>query len=109
MLLPTKATFTKTTYIYCKYMIKFFRRIRQQLIFENKTAKYLKYAIGEIKTCSDRNNILVVATKQMQHLVPLGTIYKCNVIENAIIYPVPKGTKTNLQTWSYQSYVQNGT
>jgi len=29
-------------------MIKFFRRIRQTLIMENKTSKYLKYAIGEI-------------------------------------------------------------
>ena len=29
-------------------MIKFFRRIRQNLIAENKTSKYFKYAIGEI-------------------------------------------------------------
>lgn len=29
-------------------MIKFFRKIRQQMINENKTSKYLKYAIGEI-------------------------------------------------------------
>jgi len=29
-------------------MIKFFRHIRQSLIMENKTSKYLKYAIGEI-------------------------------------------------------------
>jgi len=29
-------------------MIKFFRRIRQNLIVENKTGKYFKYAIGEI-------------------------------------------------------------
>ncbi|BAO76278.1 DUF6090 family protein [Winogradskyella sp. PG-2] len=29
-------------------MIKFFRRIRQQLLSEGKTAKYFKYAIGEI-------------------------------------------------------------
>ena len=29
-------------------MIKFFRHIRQNLIMENKTNKYLKYAIGEI-------------------------------------------------------------
>ena len=29
-------------------MIKFFRKIRQNLLFENKTGKYLKYAIGEI-------------------------------------------------------------
>jgi len=29
-------------------MIKFFRKTRQQLLTENKTGKYLKYAIGEI-------------------------------------------------------------
>lgn len=29
-------------------MIKFFRRIRQNLLSEGKTSKYLKYAIGEI-------------------------------------------------------------
>jgi len=29
-------------------MIKFFRHIRENLIMENKTGKYLKYAIGEI-------------------------------------------------------------
>jgi len=29
-------------------MINFFRKIRQQLLSENKTGKYLKYAIGEI-------------------------------------------------------------
>ncbi|MBO0329834.1 DUF6090 family protein [[Muricauda] lutisoli] len=29
-------------------MIKFFRKIRQQLLAENKFGKYLTYAIGEI-------------------------------------------------------------
>jgi len=29
-------------------MLKFFRHIRQSLIMENNTSKYLKYAIGEI-------------------------------------------------------------
>tara|TARA_R110002074_G_scaffold367649_1_gene541744 strand:+ start:142 stop:900 length:759 start_codon:yes stop_codon:yes gene_type:complete len=29
-------------------MIKFFRKIRQNLLLKNKTGKYLKYAIGEI-------------------------------------------------------------
>lgn len=29
-------------------MIKFFRKIRQNLLMENKTGKYLKYALGEI-------------------------------------------------------------
>ena len=29
-------------------MIKFFRKIRQNLLFEGKNGKYLKYAFGEI-------------------------------------------------------------
>ena len=29
-------------------MIKFFRKIRQNLLLEGKTLTYLKYAIGEI-------------------------------------------------------------
>jgi sensor domain CHASE-containing protein len=29
-------------------MIKFFRKIRQNMIKENRTSKYLLYAIGEI-------------------------------------------------------------
>ena len=29
-------------------MLKFFRKIRQQLLTENKFSKYLLYAIGEI-------------------------------------------------------------
>ena len=29
-------------------MVKFFRKIRQNLLMENKTGKYFKYAIGEI-------------------------------------------------------------
>ena len=29
-------------------MIKFFRKIRQNLLIKNKTGKYFKYAIGEI-------------------------------------------------------------
>jgi hypothetical protein len=29
-------------------MIKLFKKIRQNLLLENKTSKYFKYAIGEI-------------------------------------------------------------
>jgi hypothetical protein len=29
-------------------MIKFFRKIRQNLLMDNKTKKYFKYALGEI-------------------------------------------------------------
>ena len=31
-----------------EYMIKFFRKIRQSLLSENKFSRYLIYAIGEI-------------------------------------------------------------
>tara|TARA_R110000868_G_scaffold44318_2_gene148156 strand:+ start:3500 stop:3778 length:279 start_codon:yes stop_codon:yes gene_type:complete len=34
-------------------MIKLFRGIRQNLLNEGKTTKYLKYAIGEIKSTMD--------------------------------------------------------
>ncbi len=34
-------------------MIKFFRKIRQNLLMENKTGKYFKYAIGEIVLSND--------------------------------------------------------
>ena len=29
-------------------MIKFFRKIRQQMLNQNKTSRYFKYALGEI-------------------------------------------------------------
>ena len=53
-------------------MIKFFRKIRQNLLSEGKTGKYLKYAIGEIvlvvvgilialqiNNANERNKILI--------------------------------------------------
>ncbi|WP_159039906.1 hypothetical protein [Christiangramia fulva] len=48
-------------------MIKLFRNIRQNLLAEGKTSKYIKYAIGEIvlvvigvlEPCPFRDNILV--------------------------------------------------
>ncbi|MFT4661022.1 MAG: hypothetical protein ACI8XB_001293 [Patiriisocius sp.] len=43
-------------------MIKFFRRIRHQLLTENKFSKYLLYAIGEI--------LLVVIVVRMPALAP---------------------------------------
>jgi hypothetical protein len=39
-------------------MIKFFRRIRQTLLSEGKTGKYLKYAIGEILLMLDDSKSL---------------------------------------------------
>ncbi len=72
-------------------MIKFYRKIRQSLIAEEKTGKYLKYAIGEI--------ILVVAgilialqinnwneqrkqnILEQEYLIALKTEFENNVIE----------------------------
>jgi len=48
-------------------MIKFFRHIRQNLVVENKTGKYLKYAIGEI--------ILVVIGILQKHITIIKEIY----------------------------------
>ena len=39
---------TALNYLSLQPMIKFFRKIRYDLIVTNKTAKYFKYAIGEI-------------------------------------------------------------
>jgi hypothetical protein len=43
-------------------MIKLFRNIRQNLIMENKTSKYFKYAIGEIILVVIENNNLNLKT-----------------------------------------------
>jgi hypothetical protein len=35
-------------------MIKFFRKIRQKLLAENRVTRYLAYAVGENNSSSDR-------------------------------------------------------
>ena len=67
-------------------MIKFFRKIRQNLLSENKFSKYLIYAIGEI--------ILVVIgilialqinnLNESQKNQTLVDTYKKNLIENLV-------------------------
>ena len=71
-------------------MIKFFRRIRQQLITENKFSKYLLYAIGEIVLVVigilialsinnwNENNKLNKEEKKM--LISLNTDFKENLV-----------------------------
>ena len=63
-------------------MIKFFRKIRQNLLMENKTGKYFKYAIGEIilvvigiLIALQINNANEVAKQQKQQ-----KIYETNLI-----------------------------
>ena len=64
-------------------MIKFFRKIRQNLLMQNKTTKYLKYAVGEVflvmigillalqintwKNKSDRNQLEKVLLQQLKY------------------------------------------
>ena len=72
-------------------MIKFFRKIRQNLLMENKTGKYFKYAIGEIilvvigilialqiNTWNEgRKNI----AKEQQILIQLKDEYNTNLLQ----------------------------
>jgi hypothetical protein len=67
-------------------MIKFFRKIRQNLLMENKTGKYFKYAIGEI--------VLVVigifialqlnSLKEKRQQIAITNVYIDNVIKDII-------------------------
>lgn len=72
-------------------MIKFFRRIRQNLLTEGKTANYFKYAIGEIILVmigillafqvSEWNNSRQESSKEQQFLKNLQADLKDNLIE----------------------------
>lgn len=78
-------------------MIKFFRRIRQNLLLEGKTGKYLKYAIGEIilvvigiliaLQINDWNENRINRSKEQQILLQLKNEYKENLkeIDNKIL------------------------
>jgi len=46
-------------------MLKFFRRIRQQLISENSFSKYLLYALGKLKS----QRVKIVHDLQYQNLI----------------------------------------
>jgi len=77
-------------------MIKFFRHIRQNLIMENKTGKYLKYAIGEIVLVmigillalqvNNWNNSRIEASKEQQLLKNLESDFKSNLAELKYTY-----------------------
>ena len=72
-------------------MIKFFRKKRQNLLMENKTARYLKYAIGEIVLVmigillalqvNDWNNNRLEISKEQLHLKNLQADFKTNLTE----------------------------
>ena len=71
-------------------MIKFFRKLRQNLLMENKTGKYLKYAIGEIALVmigillalqvNNWNNYRLEGRKEQLFLANLQSDFKANLI-----------------------------
>jgi hypothetical protein len=68
-------------------MIKFFRKIRQNLLIENKTGKYFKYAVGEIV-------LVVIGILIALQVNNLNEQRKANDFEVKIL----KEIRSNLQT-----------
>ena len=71
-------------------MIKFFRKIRQNLLMENKTGKYFKYAIGEIVLvvigiliALQLNNLNDIRKTEQEELQSLNDI-KLNLMESQL-------------------------
>ena len=72
-------------------MLKFFRKIRQNLLMENKTGKYLKYAIGEIilvvlgiliaLQINNANEERKIRKQELHYLENLKTDLKLNITE----------------------------
>ena len=77
-------------------MIKFFRKIRQNLIMDNKTGRYFKYAIGEIALVmigillalqvNSWNNRRLEVSKEQLYLKNLHTDFKTNLTEYNMAY-----------------------
>ncbi len=75
-------------------MLKFFRKIRQKLLQQNKIGNYLKYAFGEIQflimliISPVRDFIWVEQTISQDTTVPLGTGYlgKTTLFKNNFAY-----------------------
>ena len=77
-------------------MIKFFRKIRQNLLSEGKTAKYFKYAIGEILLVmigillalqvNNWNNSRIETNREQTILINLRSDFQENITELNRIY-----------------------
>ena len=70
-------------------MIKFFRKIRQNLVMENKTSKYFKYAVGEIF-------LVVIGILIALQINNWNEEKKNNKIEISILRELLSDSKTNL-------------
>ena len=70
-------------------MIKFFRKIRQNLIMENKTSKYFKYAIGEIV-------LVVIGILIALQINNWNETRKINNIEQSLLNDLKTEVKSNV-------------
>lgn len=70
-------------------MIKFFRKIRQQLLIENRTGKYLLYAIGEIV-------LVVIGILIALQINNWNEFKKDRVVENKHLNELKENLNTNL-------------
>lgn len=71
-------------------MIKFFRKIRQNLLLENKTGKYLKYAVGEIV-------LVVIGILIALQINTWNDIKKDKVIEQQLLTSLLEEFRANLK------------
>ncbi len=71
-------------------MIKFFRKIRQNLVMENKTGKYFKYAIGEII-------LVVIGILIALQINNWNQDSKTNIKEQALLIALKQELTTNLK------------
>ena len=68
-------------------MIKFFRKIRQKLLSENKFSKYLLYAIGEII-------LVVIGILIALYINKLNTKRKDSIILNGYLNNIAENIKS---------------
>ena len=88
-------------------MIKFFRKIRQELLSEGKTGKYLKYAFGEIVLvvigiliALGINNWNIKNVQQKEVRTYLTSI-KSNLIQDTLSLSLrTQGIKQNIQSFT---------
>ena len=83
-------------------MIKFFRKIRQNLLMENKTGKYFKYAIGEII-------LVVIGIFIALQLNNWNEIRKIKNIEQVLLSDLKIEIKTSISDLQYviDSHTEN--
>ena len=81
-------------------MIKFFRKIRQNLLMENKTGKYFKYAIGEIV-------LVVIGILIALTVAEWNNSRNANKIEIRLLKELHKGVSEDLKKFNNELEITN--